>query len=447
MNLAQLDRQIIGEVWASDAVERMMSYACDYCNGRFACSEDEQRAGDYFLSQMESFGLQNVHAEPFTMLGWHRGEASLVVAFNNRQEKLDAWEMACSPAGVAAAELFDIGDGTKEGIEALGSAIAGKVILTNTQGPHRSIKYALCQQAGAVGLVIYNGTPGSMKPAGSVSLGEMPLKMPAVGVSYETGMYLLRQLKAGLTLTAQVSTTSTNEKMTARDIVGEIPGTDPDAGWIIVGGHYDGHDIAQGAYDNASGSILALECARVLAPLAGQLKTGLRFVLFSGEELGLYGSFHYADAHPELLDSIRAVFNADIVGMAAPLVLMTQEAPEYAAFLKSLPGDEIGITVNDKTYVPHSDHFPFALKGLSTLMAVTSRPDIPTAWIHTTADTLDKVKFNELKQACVSAARVLLRMAIDDGTQLPMVRKGQEAVMKDIRDHGYEETLKLQGIL
>lgn len=446
MNLAQYDRQVIGEVWAENAVEKAMTYLCDQCNGRFACSADERRAGDFMLEQMRSFGLKNVHAEPFEMLGWVRGTAALSVAFDGMVKDLDAWEMACSPTGSAEGVLLDIGDGTKESIEAHAAEIAGKVILTNTQGPHRSIKYALCQKAGAVGLVIYNGAQGSMKPAGSVSLGDMPLHMPAVGVSYETGTYLLRQLAQGKTLTMKVSTTSTNAKMEARDIIGEIPGTDPDAGWIIVGGHYDGHDIAQGAHDNASGTVLALECARVLAPLAGQLKTGLRFILFSGEELGLYGSFSYADKHPEELDNIRAVFNADIVGMAAPLVLMTQEAPEFAEYLKSLPMENLGFVVNDKTYIPHSDHFPFAMKGLSTLMAVTSRPAIPSAWGHTTADTLDKVQYNELKQACVTAARILLRMALD-GTALPKVRKSHDAVMEDIRNHGYEETLKLQGIL
>ncbi|MCD6475186.1 MAG: M28 family peptidase [Anaerolineaceae bacterium] len=446
MKYQKMDDKIFSRVWTDSTVEETLRYLCDECNGRLACTDDERRAGDYILAQFRSYGLENVHAEPFEMMGWIRGESTMIVNDGASEVTIDSWNMACSPGGDAAAELFDIGDGTEKQIQEMAGDISGKIILTNIKGPHRSIKYANCQKAGALGLVIYHGNPGSLKPAGSISLGEMPLKMPAIGISYESGMYLLRLMKQGKTLKVKLATTSRNETMTARNIVGEIPGTDSDAGWIVVGGHYDGHDVAQAAYDNGSGTALTVEVSRVLSQFRGELKTGIRFVLFSGEELGLNGSFAYTEQHPEALDTIRAVFNADIVGMEQPLVLMTQEAPEYATLLKSYADEGIDIVVNDQSFVPYSDHFPFALKGVSTLMAVTSHPENPTGWIHTTADTLDKVKFNVLKQACATAARVLLRMSMDS-TALPRERLSEEKVLEIIRAHDYENTLKLQGLL
>lgn len=446
MNYQSMDDKIFSRVWTDRTVEETLRYLCDECNGRFSCSEDERRAGDYMLAQFKAYGLENVHPETFEMMGWVRGESTLNVIVDERTQAIDSWEMACSPGGDAEGLLVDIGDGTQTQIEAMADEIAGKIAFTNTNGPHRSVKYAECQKVGALGLVIYNGNSGSMKPAGSISLGDMPLKMPAIGISYESGQYLLRLMQQGKALQTKITSTSYNSKMPARNICAEIPGTDSEAGWIVVGGHYDGHDIAQGAYDNGSGTAMAVEVARVLNQFRGQLKTGIRFVLFSGEELGLNGSAAYVEQHADELDHIRAVFNADVIGIEQPMVLMTQEAPEFAALLKTYAEDGVDIVVNDETYIPHSDHFSFALKGLSTLMAVTTRPSIPFPYMHTTADTLDKVKFNVLKQSCATAAQVIMRMSMNPDV-LPKTRLTEEQVRDIIRKHGLEETMKLQGVI
>ncbi|MEE4195150.1 MAG: hypothetical protein V2J07_08130, partial [Anaerolineae bacterium] len=71
---------------------------------------------------------------------------------------------------------------------------------------------------------------------------------------------------------------------------------------------------------------------------------------------------------------------------------------------------------------------------------------IPTFWIHTTADTLDKVRFNELKQACATAARVLLRMAMNPD-DLPTERFTDEQVREFIVKHGHEEAMLAQGVI
>lgn len=68
---------------------------------------------------------------------------------------------------------------------------------------------------------------------------------------------------------------------------------------IIIGAHYDSraeninntYARAPGADDNASGVSALLEIVRILSPL--NLKYNLEFVLFSGEEQGLWGSQHY----------------------------------------------------------------------------------------------------------------------------------------------------------
>lgn len=90
----------------------------------------------------------------------------------------------------------------------------------------------------------------------------------------------------------------------------------PDSIYTVICGHFDAisymaPDIAPGADDNASGTTAAIEAARVLQNY--DFEYSIRFIAFSGEEFGLYGSEYYAQQAYTLGDSIRGVFNADMI--------------------------------------------------------------------------------------------------------------------------------------
>ncbi len=321
--------------------------------------------------------------------------------------------LAGSPAGAVEAEIVDLGPGTPEAFERLGESIRGKIVLTGAPGPHRLERYARACQYGAVGFIFAHGRPGQLIPAGSINLNDGPAPLPGIGVALEAAALLQRRLERG-PIRARLHAEGENITVQARNIVAELPGTAPDAGWIVVCGHYDGHDIAQGAQDNATGTALVLETARLLCPLRDHLRLGLRFILFSGEEMGLYGSRHYVQAHAGELPGIRLIFNADIVGLAAPLVLMVQNSQPLADGLGALAGDGLDIQVSGPQLVPYSDHYPFVQAGdVPALMAVTSSPGEGRGWAHTQADTLDKLELRPMREAVAAAARVLLRLAVE----------------------------------
>ena len=212
-----------------------------------------------------------------------------------------------------------------------------------------------------------------LAPTGSISR-----DLPGIGVAFESAARI-RRACAGGPLRARLAIDARVQTVTARNIVAEIPGTHPEEGWILAGGHYDGHDISQAAQDNGAGTAILMEAARLLSPLREHLKVGIRFISFSGEELGLYGSYAYARDHASQLDPVRVMFNVDVVGIALPLVLQTQGSPELAGYFRSLPLAELDAEVNDgqRSFIPNSDHFPFSLAGISTVMAVTSHPRAP----------------------------------------------------------------------
>ncbi|MBE0696543.1 MAG: Zn-dependent exopeptidase M28, partial [Anaerolineaceae bacterium] len=295
-------------------------------------------------------------------------------------------------------------------------------------------------EAGAAAFIFGSNQPGMLAPTGSIGK-----DTPAVGLAHEQAARIRRLLSKG-PLHARLQLSSAVHTAAARNIVGEIPGTDPSQGWIVACGHYDGHDIAQGAGDNAAGTAVLMEAARLLSPLREHLQIGIRFVLFSGEELGLFGSYSYAAVHDGEMDSIRAIFNADVVGMAMPLVLLPQSSPELSDWFKALPLEDLDVKVNDspKVFIMNSDHFPFSEKGVQAVWAVTSHPTSGGGWGHTAADTLDKVEPRLLRQTTAAVTRLLLRMSAS-AASLPKGRKSPEQVKQSLIDAGFEKSLRFKN--
>ena len=101
-----------------------------------------------------------------------------------------------------------------------------------------------------------------------------------------------------------------------------LKGTDPEQAkrTVLVTGHYDSRDssnedtegFAPGANDDASGTCVSLESARVLSKL--KFPATIIFLTVAGEEQGLYGSKHFAEMAKQNGWQIEAVLNNDIVG-------------------------------------------------------------------------------------------------------------------------------------
>lgn len=443
MNLLDLERMILSDVWTSPSLWNSLTYLCDECNGRMSGSEDELRAGNFLVQCFKDFGLEKVRAEPFEMPVWTRGETRLTILNAGRPLDLYCMAVVLSPAGEITGEIVDVGPGNEIDFERLNVKIAGNIVLTGPDGPHRLEKYTRAQSAGAAAIIFGIGQPGMVIPGGSLDLRQTPPQIPVVSLAQEPMAYLQRRLKAEV-VKANLVVKGGRHPGTARNIVAELPGNAPEEGCIVACGHYDGHDIGQGAQDNGSGTAVILEAARLLAPLRSHLKAGIKFVLFSGEEEGIWGSPAYVAAHPEEWDSIRAVYNADIVGCAAPLVLKTQNSPELAVYLKLLPLADLGAVVDESEFINNSDHFSFSAVGISSLWAVTSGTPQGKYWVHTSADTLDKLDQSAMREAAATTARVLLRMALEPEA-LPTERKSSEMIKQTIISKGWEKILQLQG--
>jgi Zn-dependent M28 family amino/carboxypeptidase len=227
--------------------------------------------------------------------------------------------------------------------------------------------------------------------------------VPAVTISGEDGQRLLDQLTAE-PLQARLSVDASTEQRPTANVVAELPGSRGDGSNIVIGAHLDTVPAGPGANDNGSGSAVVLELAHTLAQMPPSARpVTLRFVLFGGEELGLYGSRHYVDALSEAdRRSIVAMINLDMVGVGNEWRFGGSDDLVQRALGAS---SELGLRA-----VPlrgplssASDHASFVSAGVPAVFFY--RTDDPN--YHTANDRAEYVDADALGQAGSMALKVL----------------------------------------
>jgi hypothetical protein len=123
-------------------------------------------------------------------------------------------------------------------------------------------------------------------PAAAVGLWDADKLAKAIGENKELKVFL-----------------RTNAKMLpdtiGHNIIGEIAGSEFPDEYITVGGHLDSWDPAEGASDDGTGCVHAIEVLRALKAIGYKPRHTIRFVLFANEENGLRGGTKYAEEAKE----------------------------------------------------------------------------------------------------------------------------------------------------
>ncbi len=155
----------------------------------------------------------------------------------------------------------------------------------------------------------------------------------------------------------------------------------------------------------------SIEAARLLASSGARPRRSIRFVLFSGEEQGLFGSLAYVAKHKDELPRHSAVFVIDtgtgridgmsLQGRAEVLPVMRQVVEPLVA---------LGVVDTDLRLEWGSDHLPFDEAGVPAFCFEQVQHDYSRNH-HSEADTFDKLKPAELQQAAVVAALAVYRTA------------------------------------
>jgi Zn-dependent M28 family amino/carboxypeptidase len=220
-----------------------------------------------------------------------------------------------------------------------------------------------------------------------------------------------------------------NETGDVVNIFAALPGTAQPEKRIIVGAHYDSINLkvkapeapAPGADDDASGTAVVLELARVMSQY--RFRKTIVFIAFAGEETGLIGSTRYAGHAKATGEQIEAVFNNDVVGanivgrIHDDIFGSDDDAPEvdgdtgnllriYSPDPADSPSRHLASEIQDaaKRYVPRmridlvptadrfgrgGDQMPFQKNGFAAVRLSSASEN--TAVQHTPRDTPDGV--------------------------------------------------------
>jgi hypothetical protein len=440
-----VDRRIVAEVYTSSTLMDNLEMLCDVYGSRATGLPENREAVEWVVETLKEYGVENAHYEPFDVPGWIRGPATLEVVDPIAKE-LDCISLPMGLAGEVEGRLVFLGDGELSSYEERKNEIEGNIVMVTSRSPlgldrrmHRSEKYLRSVMAGAKGWIFMNHYPAYGPPTGAIS----PI-IPAVGVSHEDGSFLTRLLEREGEVNVRLKTTDENKMVETYNVICDVGGSD-DEEYVLVGCHYDGHDISQGALDPASGAVIVMEMARLFNDeVAGGLKRRLRLVLFGGEETGLFGSHHYVDEHEDELGSLRFMLNLDTAGRDGDKGILLHGQPELEDFVEAAASEAtIEIPFLQKV-TPYSDHWPFFLKGVACGSGgdpEASRKKGGRGYGHTKFDTVDKVKMENLREAAANYSRLVLRIVNAD--EWPGERKTDEEVEAFVEKVGFEETVAL----
>jgi Zn-dependent M28 family amino/carboxypeptidase len=428
------DRKIVGDIYTSTESMDVLTVLCDEFGSRFGGTHGERQAAEFIQGKLMEYGLQGVHLEPIAYLGWQRGSAKLEI-LSPVEKTIDCISLPHSPPVDMKGTIIDMGEGAPKDFDQRAAEIKDKIVMTNSEiypkntkrWVHRNEKFGRSILAGASGFIFVNHYPGYGPATGGVGNRGRAAHIPGVSINKEDGAYIQRLTKRQGPVTIRLVTTDKLAPMTSWNIVGDLTGDAVPGEIVMLGSHYDGHDISQGAVDPASGVTAVLEAARVLAKYAVPLPRTLRFALWGIEEIGLLGSRAYVEAHQDELANIRFYLNMDAAGGEFPKDINLHEWPELQSTFESYRDQMALDFAVGQSFHTASDHFPFLLKGVTTGgIEAVRKTRTGRGYGHTRYDTVDKVKQKNLREAASLAARVALRVASDENW--PAAPRDQDAV-------------------
>ena len=265
---------------------------------------------------------------------------------------------------------------------------------------------------------------------------DMALEVPTVVMRSDDYGRIARVLADGtpVTLRFNIVNTTYPEGKTVYDAVGEIPGTDKKNEVVMLGGHLDSWNNATGATDNAIGSAMMMEAARILLASHLQPRRTIRVALWSGEEEGLLGSLAYVDNHfgsyehqkPEYKDLV-AYLNIDD-GTSKPRGASVFGPPEAAAEVGRIlaPFHDWGFMGSAATASRRTggtDSTSFNQAGLAGINLEQDPIEYqPFTW-HTNLDTYERIVPEDVREGAAEIAAAAYALAMSD-EPLPRLAPG-----------------------
>lgn len=410
-------RQVYDEALLRGQAYTQLEYLCKKIGARLSGSPQAAAAVEFTRYIMDTMKLDRVYLQPVIVPHWVRGAKEIGKILNSKQigeQEVRVVALGNSVGtgkGGITAKVLEVK--SFEELKALGKAkVNGKIVFFNRPmdatkfntfdayggaSDQRGAGPSEAAKLGAVGVVVRSlaSNIDDFPHTGSTRY-QFVRQIPAVAISTKGAELLSELLKNDTTLLFHFEThCQMLPDVLSYNVIGEIKGSEKPEEIIVVGGHLDSWDLAEGAHDDGTGCMQAIEVLRIFKALNIKPKRTIRAVMFMNEENGLRGGLEYAkvaldqnEKHIAAIESDRGGFTPREFSTEAPMDILQKmqtwvpllEPYGITAIKKGGGGADISPLRNQNTvligYVPDSQRY-FDLH-------------------HTEQDTFDKVNPREL---------------------------------------------------
>lgn len=358
---------------------------------RSAGSEAEHEAGELIFERMKEAGFANVRKDKIDVDSWEFKRAVIKAGAcgAERELQLGAYQTNFVTEGYESVQIVDAGKGTLEDyeeLEHLGISVEGKLVMAEInqreewwinfpvyQAKLKGAKGFIAVQAGGYGEVAENAL-NAQDIAG-------PSDAPAFSISRADAQFLRDCMQDDKKRECTVlfdAYTKVMPKANTYNIVGEIPGENPDR-MILLSGHYDSY--FSGFQDDNTAVSMLIEIGRMLIKSDYKPRNTIVLCAMAAEEWGVINSKYdwstgaYEEVftvHPEWKGKVIADLNFELPAFAHGNKDYVRSTYEYRNFfrriLKEYPGDlheaypdGVGTKAPIQTW---SDDFSVAISGI-----------------------------------------------------------------------------------
>ena len=315
------DEQMLKDIYKSGLTNAKcyswLEHLSNKIGARLSGSDNAEKAVQYTKAQLETLGLDKVYLQEVMVPKWVRGEKETAFILDNKTKiavpiAALGGSIATSKNGLTA-ELIEV-QGIEE-LKILGDKIKGKIVFYNrpmdpvnietfkSYGGCVDQRYAGAKEAaklGAVGTIVrsMNLRLDDFPHTGAQSYGDLPASeyIPTAAISTNGAELLSKKLKSNPNLKFYFKQSCVQmEDALSYNVVGEIKGSEHPETIMVVGGHLDSWDLADGSHDDGAGVVQSMEVLHIFKTLGYKPKNTIRVVLFMNEENGGKGGKKYAE--------------------------------------------------------------------------------------------------------------------------------------------------------
>jgi len=403
-------------------------------------SEEEKKAAEWIESEFKAMGLKTEIQEFEVTSGKVISQKIEVQEPYNEIVPCEVMPLSGStgPDGVTG-ELIYLESASEE---YLTDEVKGKILITSGRSKDRKKAYKFLSKYPPLAMITIETSPRVLAKNlwGSAMNREKYGNLPALRIAYMDGLKLLESGAKKLHVIAHTE----SKKVKSQNVIAELPGSSKPEEIIIVGGHYDSVLETEGAGDNAAGTAIAMELARVYKERG--TKRTIRFAAWGCEEMGLLGSRAYAtrlredsekvkkddkEAESEL-DNVRLCINLDVHGAFIGSNGARAMGPPSLITSVSLLANEIGMVVTPNEGVYSSDGTSISAIGVPSVSFGRGGPT--NQFMHSIEDSMRWLK-PEALQIQGNFIETWMTRYVADAVVFPFERKIPDKFKKEIEKY------------